>query len=93
MSESLFAVPAREIANKFGFYTDEAMQRPVGITRHGTTRVVMISLKEYERLKRRDREVVRTEDLDDETLDAILSAEPGERSRDAGRRLADPAAG
>ncbi|RJG57160.1 type II toxin-antitoxin system Phd/YefM family antitoxin [Sphingobium terrigena] len=93
MTDSLFAVPAKEVASRFGFYTDEAMQRPVGIQRHGTTRIVMISLKEYERLKRRDREVMLTRDLDDETLDAILTAEPGERSREAGRRLADPDAG
>ena len=26
-------------------YTDEAMLHPVGIQRHGTTRVVMLSLK------------------------------------------------
>lgn len=81
MSEPLFAVSAKDVAGRFGYYTDEAMQRPVGITRHGTTRVVMISLKEYERLKRRDRQVIRTEDLDDETLDAILTAEVSERSK------------
>ena len=82
MSEPLLAVSAKDVANRFGFYTDEAMQRPVGITRHGTTRVVMLSLKEYERLKRRDREVNRTEDLDDETLNAILNAEiPEEAER------------
>ncbi|PTS89033.1 prevent-host-death protein [Sphingomonas sp. HMWF008] len=82
MSEPLLAVSAKDVANRFGFYTDEAMQRPVGITRHGTTRVVMLSLKEYERLKRRDREVIRTEDLDDATLNAILTAEiPEEAER------------
>lgn len=91
--EPLLAVSAKEVASKFGYYTDEAMLRPVGIQRHGTTRVVMISLNEYERLLRRDRQVIRTEDLDDETLDAILTAEPGERSRAAGRRLADTGAG
>lgn len=93
MSEPLLTVSAKDVAGRFGFYTDEAMQRPVGIARHGTTRVVMISLKEYERLLRRDRQVIKTENLDDETLDAILNAEPGERSKDAGRRLANPAAG
>lgn len=71
MAEPLFAVSAKDVAGRFGFYTDEAMQRPVGIQRHGTTRVVMISLKEYERLKRRDRQAIRTEDLDDETLEAL----------------------
>jgi len=93
MSESFLEVSAKDVANRFGYYTDEAMQRPVGIQRHGTTRIVMISLKEYERLMRRDRQVIRTEDLNDETLNAILTAEPGERSRQAGQRLANPDAG
>ena len=74
-NEPLLAVSAREVASKFGYYTDEAMLRPVGIQRHGTTRVVMLSLMEYERLLRRDRQVILTKDLDDETIDAILNAE------------------
>ena len=90
MSESLLAVSAKEFAGRLGFYQDEAMHRPVGVQRHGTLRTVLISAREYDRLKRRDRQVIRTEDLDDETLDAILNAEPGERSREAGRRLSDP---
>jgi len=81
MAQQLLEVSAKEVASKFGFYTDEAMLHPVGIQRHGTTRVVMLSLHEYERLKRRDRQVIRTEDLDDETLDAILNAEIPERSK------------
>lgn len=44
-------------------------------------------------LKLGDRQVMQTEDLDDGTLEAILNAEPGERSKEAGRRLADPEAG
>ena len=89
----LLEVSAKQVAGKFGYYTDEAMLRPVGIQRHGSTRIVMISLNEYERLLRRDRQSIRTEDLDDETLDAILAAEPGKRSRTAGQKLAAPAAG
>ena len=88
MDHDLLEVPAKAVASRFGYYTDEAMQRPVGIQRHGHTRIVMISFNEYERLKSRDRQVLLTKDLDDETLDAILSAEPGERSREAGKRLA-----
>lgn len=91
MSEPLLAVSAKDVAGRFGFYTDEAMQRPVGITRHGTTRVVMISLKEYERLLRRDRQVIRTEDLDDETLDAILNAEIPEEAERLNALMADTA--
>jgi hypothetical protein len=93
MTEALLEVSAKEASSRFGYYTDEAMLRPVGIQRHGQTRIVMISLNEYQRLLRRDRQVILTKDLDDDTLNAILTAEPGERSREAGRRLADPDAG
>lgn len=81
MPDPLLAVSAKEVAGKFGYYTDEAMLRPVGIQRHGVTRVVMLSLNEYERLLRRDRQVILTKDLDDETLNAILAAEPSDRSK------------
>lgn len=80
MSESLLTVSAKEVSSKFGFYTDEAMQRPVGVQRHGVTRVVMLSLREYERLKRRDRQVIRTEDLDEETIEALRNVEIPEES-------------
>ena len=85
MSEPLKTVSAKEVASKFGYYTDEAMLHPVGIQRHGTTRVVMLSLKEYERLLRRDRQVLLVKDLDDETIEAIRNAEPSERSKELGR--------
>jgi hypothetical protein len=93
MTEPLLTVPAKEVASKFGYYTDEAMLHPVGIQRHGTTRVVMISLKEYERLLRRDRQVLLVKDLDDATLDAIRNAEPSARSKELGRRLEDSGTG
>ena len=92
MPEPILEVSAKDVANRFGFYTDEAMQRPVGIQRHGTTRIVMISLKEYERLKRRDRQVIRTEDLDDETLNAILTAEIPEEAERLNYLMDDTAA-
>jgi PHD/YefM family antitoxin component YafN of YafNO toxin-antitoxin module len=85
----LLTVSAKDVAGKFGYYTDEAMLRPVGIQRHGTTRVVMISLNEYERLRRRDRQVILTKDLDDETLDAIFNAEAGPRSKALNHLLDD----
>jgi len=81
MTEPLKTVSAKEFASKFGYYTDEAMLHPVGIQRHGTTRIVMLSLKEYERLLRRDRQVLLVKDLDDETLEAIRNAEIPEESR------------
>lgn len=93
MTEPVITVSAKEAASKFGYYTDEAMLHPVGIQRHGTTRVVMISLKEYERLLRRDRQVLLVKDLDDETLDAIRTAEPSDRSKALNHLLDDTGTG
>ena len=81
MTEPLLAVPAKEVAGKFGYYTDEAMLHPVGIQRHGVTRVVMLSLKEYERLVSRDRQVLLVKDLDHDAIEAIRAAKPSERSK------------
>ena len=92
MSNQLLEVSAKDVANRFGFYTDEAMQRPVGIQRHGTTRIVMISLTEYERLKRRDREAVRNEALAEGTLNVIFTAETPEEAERLNRLMDDSAA-
>lgn len=81
MAEPMKTVSAKEVASRFGYYSDEAMLHPVGIQRHGTTRVVMLSLKEYERLLRRDRQVLLVRDLDEETIEAIRNAEIPAESR------------
>jgi hypothetical protein len=88
----VITVSAKEAASKFGYYTDEAMLHPVGIQRHGTTRVVMISLKEYQRLLRRDRQVLLVKDLDDETRDAIRAAGVPDESRRLDQLMEDPSA-
>ena len=93
MTEPLLAVPAKEVAGKFGYYTDEAMLHPVGIQRHGVTRVVMLSLKEYERLLRRDRQVLHVRDLDEDAIEAIRTAEPSERSKQLDHLMDDTRAG
>jgi len=89
----LLTVPAKEVAGKFGYYTDEAMLHPVGIQRHGVTRVVMLSLNEYERLMRRDRQVLLVEDLDEDALEAIRTAQPSERAKQLDEILEDARAG
>jgi len=89
MTEPMLTVPAKEVASKFGYYTDEAMLHPVGIQRHGTTRVVMLSLKEYERLLSRDRQVLRVKDLDENDLEAIRNAKPSKRARKLDEILED----
>ena len=92
-TEPLLAVSAKEVAGKFGFYTDEAMLRPVGIQRHGVTRVVMLSLNEYERLLRRDRQAMYVHELDEETIEALKNVEIPEESFALNHLMDDPEAG
>lgn len=75
MPEPMLKVGAAEAQRNFGLYQDKALTQPVAITRNGRARTVMISIEEYERLKRRDRQVFRTEDAPQEIVDAILNAE------------------
>ncbi len=67
----MLTVSADEFQRNFGRYQDEALKQPVSITRNGRDQLVMIEGEEYQRLKRRDREVIRTEDLGADELRAI----------------------
>lgn len=87
MAKSMEVVPSGELQKQFGRYSDEAMIRPVGVSRNGRVRFVMVPAEEYERLRRRERIAGRTEDLDDETLEALRVVEPGPGSEEAEARL------
>jgi prevent-host-death family protein len=67
----MITVSATEFQQHVGRYQDEALRQPVAITRNGRERLVMLSAEEYRRLKRRDREVIRVEDLGDEEVAKI----------------------
>jgi prevent-host-death family protein len=64
-----------DFQRKIGHYQDKALVEPVMVTRNGRERVVLISADEFKRLTRRDREVLRAEDLTDADLAAIAAAE------------------
>jgi len=81
MNAPMLKIPEAEAATNFSLYKDRALTQPVAITNEGEPRVVMISIEEYERLKRRDRQVVRTEDAPQEIVDAILAARPPEANK------------
>ena len=87
MATSMEIVPSGELQKQFGRYSDEAMIRPVGVSRNGRVRFVMVPVDEYERLRRRERIAGRVEDLDDQTLEAIRDVEPGHGSEAAEKRL------
>lgn len=72
----MIKVSAAEFQRNIGRYTDAAMTEPVIMTRNGRERTVTLSIEEYRRLKRRDRQVLRLEDITDEMLSEIEKAEP-----------------
>ncbi len=69
-------VSSTEFQKKVGLYQDMALTEPLTITRNGREKIVVLSAEEYHRLKRRDREVLRVEDLSAEDLRAIAAATP-----------------
>jgi PHD/YefM family antitoxin component YafN of YafNO toxin-antitoxin module len=55
----MIKVSAAEFQRNIGRYQDMALVQPVAVTRNGRERTVMISVEEYQRLKRRDRQGAR----------------------------------
>ncbi|WP_197735660.1 type II toxin-antitoxin system Phd/YefM family antitoxin [Allostella humosa] len=64
-----------ELRKRFGQYQEAAQNEPVSITSDDQGGLVLLSAKEYERLKRRDREVRRVEDMGEDFLQALATAE------------------
>jgi prevent-host-death family protein len=75
----MHTVSAAEFQRNFGRYQDEALKQPLAITRNGRERLVVLAVEEYERLKRRDRMVFRTEDLGEADVGAIVESEMDSR--------------
>lgn len=68
-------VTTAEFIKRWDTFADRALSEPVTITKNGRDRLVMLSVEEYERLKSRDRWVVRVEDVTDEDAELIAGAE------------------
>jgi prevent-host-death family protein len=68
-------ISSAEFLKNYGALTDAALGEPLTITRNGRDRLVLLSVEEYERLKRRDRQVRRIEDFTAEEMAAIAKAE------------------
>jgi prevent-host-death family protein len=47
---------AGDLVRQFSHYSDVALGQPVVVTRNGRPRNVLISVEEYERLKKRDQQ-------------------------------------
>jgi len=62
---------AGELVRQFAHYSDVALTRPVIVTRNGRARNVLLSIEEYERLKRRDQRAFLAADTPEHFLPAI----------------------
>jgi prevent-host-death family protein len=69
---------AGELVRQFSHYSDIALNEPVIVTKNGRARNVLISVDEYERLKRRDRIVVRAGEIPEEFLPQLEAIARGE---------------
>lgn len=87
MAKSMEVVPSGRLQKQFGRYADEATIRPVGVSRNGQVRFVMLPVDEYDRLRRRERVAGLVEELDDEILAAIRAVEPAADCDEAQARL------
>ncbi len=67
----MMKISSVEFQKNFGRYQDAALTEPVTVTRNGRDRVVMISVEEYRRLKRRDRQVLSVDDFTEADIAAI----------------------
>ncbi len=68
-------VTTADFIKHYGQLADRALSEPVTITKNGHDRLVVMSATEYERLKRRDRRVVKVEDLTEEEVALIARSE------------------
>ncbi len=68
-------VTTADFIKHYGQLADRALSEPVTITKNGHDRLVVLSAEEYDRLKRRDRRVIKAGELTDEEVALIASAE------------------
>ena len=75
MNDDDVRVTAAEFHRNVGHYQDVALTQPVTITKNGKERTVLISAKEYHRLRRNDRRVYLAGETPDYLIEAIKQAE------------------
>ena len=67
-------VTSAEFQRKLSLYQDKALAEPVTISKNGRERLVLLSVEEYQRLKRRDRRVFLTSEIHEEWIEAVSKA-------------------
>ena len=67
----MIKVSAAEFQRNIGRYQDMALTQAVVVARNGRERTVMISVEEYRRLKRHDRQVLELEEFSEADIAAL----------------------
>jgi prevent-host-death family protein len=70
-SKQTVVASAAELVRSFSHFSDVALARPVVVTKNGRPRNILISVEEYERLKRRDQLAFRAAETPDRFLGNI----------------------
>lgn len=86
-SMTMITISSAEFQRNFGRYQDEALTQPVTITRNGRERVVMLSVEEYRRLRRRARVALPVGALSDAELEAIAGTDMAPQHQHLDREL------
>jgi prevent-host-death family protein len=73
-------VSADEFRRNISRYVEVALRRPVAVIRYGHPWTVLISAKEYARLKRRDRQVLGLSDFEAGDIEALEASCPASES-------------
>jgi PHD/YefM family antitoxin component YafN of YafNO toxin-antitoxin module len=59
---------ATDVQRRFAYWKRKAQQSPVRVRNHGQDEIVLVSVDEYDRLKRGDREVLGLADFTDDDI-------------------------
>ena len=81
MATPLPTASSSDVSKRFGYFYDEAMIHPVGVKRNGATRVVMLSMPEYQRLALLDHVATRSGEMTDDDFKTIQGAKVPAESR------------
>jgi len=60
-----------ELQRNSALVQETALKEPVAITHHGRQRLVLLDVAEYERLKRRDKQVIAIEEMPEALIEAL----------------------
>ena len=71
MEDAMLKFTAQDLQRNVAKIQEAALREPVTVSYHGRDRLVILPIDEFERLKRRDKQVLSMTDLPDEFVQAL----------------------